>query len=300
MVRKVFSIIICIFIFATINTGCTKEEPSETQESTTSQEQETTQESLSVNDEITQEHGTTVVAGTTKSAATKPSTTVDTVNSKPTITKRPATTTTTRPPTTLPYVVDTKTETSTFTTLLKYGVIQIETTETVYEIYNEGSRKIKSTGVTATYDRSGYTASTGDIIDDATENRNTYRAEINAIYENVNRYRAEAGVDPIMLDEVLTKAAMVRACEMAWSGVYSHTRPNGTKCFTIFDEFGFPDCAGGENIAMKYGNAQSVSEGWKNSSGHYKNMIDDTYSKIGIGVAADQQGCLYWCQEFIG
>ena len=84
---------------------------------------------------------------------------------------------------------------------------------------------------------------------------------------------------------------------MAWSDTFSHTRPNGSSCFSVVDELGIGYYAIGENIASGYYDAASVSNGWKNSPGHYRNMISTNFGKIGIGVA-NVNGRIYWTQIF--
>lgn len=230
---------------------------------------------------------TTIKPATSKPAKTKPAVT------KPPVTKPPATKTpvtkpsTTKPPATPPANV--------VIIPLKHGVKQVETTERFYDAENGGYRN----RIYVTFDRSGYSATTKELLSEVKANRNSYQAEINAILVNVNIYRKSKGVAPVTLDKELTEAAMVRACEMAWSGVHSHTRPNGTKYSTVFDDLGIARKASGENIAMGYPTAQDVSKVWKDSPTHYKNMINGNYSKIGIGVAVDQRGCYYWCQLFM-
>lgn len=234
---------------------------------------------------------TTTQQTTTKPAKTKPAVT------KPPVTKPP----TTKPPVTKPPVTKPPTTKPPATTPanvviipLKYGVKQVETTTTKY--YEDGRYQ---NIINVTFDRTGYSATTGDLLNEARANSNKYRAEMDAILKIANSYRATAGVAPVTLDNKLTEAAMVRACEMAWSGVHSHTRPNGSKYSTVFDECGISRNASGENIAMGYPTAQVVSEVWRDSPGHYNNIVNGKYSKIGIGVAVDQRGCYYWCQLFM-
>ncbi len=262
----------------------------ETCESTPSDEVETAgEETLGTvvdppSSESTVEPKTEPVKTTVRPAATKPAAT-NPPATKPPVTSPPVTS----PPTTKPNAPNV------VTIPLKYGVNQVETTEVFYDAANGGNRNL----ITVTFDRTGYHATTGELMGEATENYNRYQAEINTILKNANRYRADAGAAPVTLDVALSKAAMVRACEMAWSGKHSHTRPNGAKFSTVLNETGITWSGCGENIAMGYPDAQTVSEVWKNSPDHNKTMLNPKYSKIGIGVAVDERGCYYWCQEYI-
>ncbi|NLL45104.1 MAG: hypothetical protein GX247_05515 [Mollicutes bacterium] len=38
---------------------------------------------------------------------------------------------------------------------------------------------------------------------------------------------------------------------------------------------------------------------WMNSLGHRNNILNTNYNQIGVGVAKDNQGRLYWVQMFI-
>lgn len=55
----------------------------------------------------------------------------------------------------------------------------------------------------------------------------------------------------------------------------------------------------GENIAMGYPTAEAVMDGWMNSDGHRKNILNSDFTKIGIGVYSSG-GTLYWVQLFVG
>lgn len=121
--------------------------------------------------------------------------------------------------------------------------------------------------------------------------------------EITNSERAKKGVAPVTLDEGLTAAAMVRARESASS--FSHTRPNNTAFHTILDDFNIDWTSTAENIAAGNEAAGGSSpemamDLWINSSGHYNNMIDEEYNKIGIGciyVPNSTYG-YYWVQLF--
>ena len=129
------------------------------------------------------------------------------------------------------------------------------------------------------------------------QNQNDYER----VLQLTNSYRSEIGVKALTLDADLSVTATIRAIEMAENNYYSHTRPNGGSCFSILYEYGIDYSIAAENIAKGtegYFTADVVSEGWKNSSGHYKNMTNSEYSKIGIGKYT-YNGYTYWAQLFI-
>lgn len=106
---------------------------------------------------------------------------------------------------------------------------------------------------------------------------------------STNQLRAKAGRSALKMDQELLETAMQRAAELAL--YFSHTRPDGTMCFTASDRMY------GENVAYGYATVSSVMNGWRNSSGHYANIIDPNYVSIGIGCFC-QGDTYYWVQCF--
>lgn len=127
------------------------------------------------------------------------------------------------------------------------------------------------------------------------QNENTYTDLINEVYEITNNYRSLVRVSSLTLDSSLVEAASIRAKELSDS--FSHTRPNGSSCFTVLSELGISYGTAGENIAAGYSSSQSVMEGWRSSSGHYQNIISSKFKKIGIGVNIINNQ-YYWVQIF--
>lgn len=110
----------------------------------------------------------------------------------------------------------------------------------------------------------------------------------------VNQERANEGKDSLVIDKQLTELAMKRAIEI--STYFSHTRPNGTDNFTVFDGLDYPG-ARGENILAGYSSASGAFSGWMGSSGHKANMMRDGYKSVGIGCF-EGNGVYYWVQIF--
>lgn len=112
----------------------------------------------------------------------------------------------------------------------------------------------------------------------------------------VNIEREKNGLSPLEFDETLQQAAQVRAEEL--TVYYDHTRPDGSSCFTVLDDFNIPLSAAGENIAAGYYSPASVVEGWMNSPGHRANILGN-YKYLGVGVAYGGDYGIYWTQLFV-
>ena len=121
-----------------------------------------------------------------------------------------------------------------------------------------------------------------------------YEAEVLRL---VNEERTRYGLSPLTQDLGAAEVAHLRAKEIVQS--FSHTRPNGSSCFTAAKELGVSYRSAGENIAYGYPTPEKVVEGWMNSEGHRKNILSSSFSKIGIGCYQNN-GILYWSQFFIG
>lgn len=116
------------------------------------------------------------------------------------------------------------------------------------------------------------------------------------VYNGTNSLRRDAGVPLLELDTDLCTLAMQRAAECAV--YYGHTRPNGESCFTVtVDSKNLGRGTKGENIAAGYISPEAATAGWRNSPGHYSNMIDTDYTRIGIG-SFENNGKIFWVQLF--
>lgn len=102
----------------------------------------------------------------------------------------------------------------------------------------------------------------------------------------VNIERAKSEIAPLTLDSELSKAADIRAKEC--NTKFSHTRPDGSSCFTVLDELGISYRACAENIAAGQQTPEDVVNSWMNSEGHRANIMNSAYTKIGVGVTASE------------
>ena len=117
------------------------------------------------------------------------------------------------------------------------------------------------------------------------------------VIELVNQERTSHGLQPLLKHDGLMVAAAARAREL--SQRYSHTRPDGSECFTILWHLGIDYGYAGENIAMGQRTPEIVMNDWMNSSGHRANILNENYDCIGVGYTM-VDGYPYWVQLFTG
>lgn len=120
------------------------------------------------------------------------------------------------------------------------------------------------------------------------------------VLELVNIERAKVGARPLRITDDLQRAADIRAKELTI--LFSHDRPDGSKCFTVL---GRKRNGGlGENIAAGAETPEDVVDGWMNSPGHRRNILDKNFKELGVGYCYDENGVggyvHYWVQIFRG
>lgn len=109
------------------------------------------------------------------------------------------------------------------------------------------------------------------------------------VVAQVNAERAKYGLSSLTVSDELTRAACVRASEIVEQ--FSHTRPDGSSCFTV------SGAAYGENIAKGQSSADRVMAAWMSSEGHRANILRESYGSIGV-CALKVNGVIYWVQLF--
>lgn len=109
------------------------------------------------------------------------------------------------------------------------------------------------------------------------------------VVAQVNAERAKQGLGALRVDAELTRAACVRAREIAVS--FSHTRPDGTAWSTVSAS------VYGENIARGQRSADKVMAAWMTSEGHRANILRASYGSIGV-CAFVSNGVVHWVQLF--
>ena len=113
----------------------------------------------------------------------------------------------------------------------------------------------------------------------------------------INEERAKAGLPALMLDEQVMAAAEIRAKEQ--KAAFSHVRPDGRTCDTVYDDLRIPIIYYGENLGMGgTSDAKNIVVSWMASPAHMANIMTPQYTKTGVGCFSSG-GVIYWSQLFI-
>jgi len=117
------------------------------------------------------------------------------------------------------------------------------------------------------------------------------------VVDLVNQARKSNGLKPLTINWQLARVARYKAQDMHDKHYFSHTSPTYGSPFDMMKAFGITYRSAGENIAMGYTTPQSVFDGWMNSPGHRANILNASYTQIGVGFFEEGY---YWSQMFIG
>jgi uncharacterized protein YkwD len=118
------------------------------------------------------------------------------------------------------------------------------------------------------------------------------------VVDLTNAHRRAAGVAPLTINAQLNASAQGHSNDMAAMNTMSHTGSDGSDPGGRITAAGYVFRAWGENVAAGYPDATSVDQGWWNSSGHRRNMLDPNFTEIGVGLAYSTTGVPYWTQDF--
>ena len=119
----------------------------------------------------------------------------------------------------------------------------------------------------------------------------------NEVIRLVNEIRAENGLKPLTANWELSRVARYKSEDMSNNRYFSHTSPTYGSPFQMIKAFGLSYRTAGENIAYGYRTPAAVVDGWMNSSGHRANILNASYTQIGVDYCANGN---YWTQMFIG
>lgn len=101
-----------------------------------------------------------------------------------------------------------------------------------------------------------------------------------------NEERAQNDAPALIQNDLLTKAAQLKAEDMANKGYFAHTSPEGKTPWYWFSQVGYHFSSAGENLAVNFFESSDVANAWMNSPTHRANIVKKDYKEIGIGIAS--------------
>lgn len=181
---------------------------------------------------------------------------------------------------------------SIFASTVSYTVVRGDSLWKIAVKYQVGLSEIKSANPQiANYDL----IYPGQIINIPTTDSSVVAYE-KEVVRLVNIERTKNGLSSLTYDWELSRVARYKSQDMKDNNYFSHTSPTYGSPFQMMKNFGITYKTAGENIAMGYKTPEAVVNGWMNSSGHRANILNSSFTRIGVGYVPNGH---YWTQMFI-
>ncbi len=149
-----------------------------------------------------------------------------------------------------------------------------------------------------------YTERALHLLDNTPADLSIPRAAEDRVFSLLNQLRSGKGLPILGAGKGLRDAARVQSYRMLRDDFFAHQDPDGRG---VSERLAAVDrqtlySAIGENLAKisppGQDPARTVHDGWVNSPGHYKSMISERFSHVGIGCAMQQR--LLVCTQVFG
>ncbi|WP_088825439.1 CAP domain-containing protein [Listeria goaensis] len=114
------------------------------------------------------------------------------------------------------------------------------------------------------------------------------------VLEITNVLRERYGAEPVALDPDVARVAYGHSVDMANNNYFDHDSPTVGTLSDRLEKGMVKYTKAGENIAYNYLDAGATVEGWLNSPGHRKNLLDKSFTYMGEGTFQK-----YYTQNFI-
>jgi uncharacterized protein YkwD len=121
-------------------------------------------------------------------------------------------------------------------------------------------------------------------------------------FDLVNKMRTEKGLAPLLPNSALLEVARRHSLDMGKRNYFDHRNPDGLSPFDRLQRVGIKYRMAAENIQYSQGYADPAAvaaDSWKNSPGHYRNIINPGLEESAIGAAVMSDGRVFFTQVFI-
>lgn len=118
------------------------------------------------------------------------------------------------------------------------------------------------------------------------------------LFDLTNATRRNHNLPLLTWDDHVKETARKHSKDMAENQYFSHTNLKGQSPFDRMEEDNIQYTTAGENLA--YGQISSIfaHEGLMNSIGHRKNILQERFRKLGVGVAFNNESQPYYTKKY--
>ncbi|MFA6227040.1 MAG: CAP domain-containing protein [Candidatus Paceibacterota bacterium] len=109
---------------------------------------------------------------------------------------------------------------------------------------------------------------------------------VSALSDLTNQERQQNNLAVLKVDSLLSKAAQMKAEDMAGNQYFSHVSPDGKTPWYWLELVGYKYDYAGENLAINFNESKEVTDAWMNSPTHRENLLKNSYTEMGTGIAS--------------
>ena len=121
----------------------------------------------------------------------------------------------------------------------------------------------------------------------------------NRVTTLINQEWQKNGLSPLQTDGSLSMVAQYKSRDMRDTGYFSHRSPTYGTPDDMLKSFHIPYRQAAENIAAGQMSSEEVVKEWMDSPVHRKNILNESYTHVGVGYAKGGAYRTYWTQLFI-
>lgn len=108
------------------------------------------------------------------------------------------------------------------------------------------------------------------------------------IVNETNSTRRQNGMAPLMINPKLQRAAEEKVADMFRNNYWAHVSPTGKQPWEFILNQDYSYQTAGENLARDFQTSKGVINGWMQSEGHRKNLLETNYTETGVAVGQGQ------------
>ena len=108
--------------------------------------------------------------------------------------------------------------------------------------------------------------------------------DIETVLSDMNQYRAQYGLAPLVWNARLTAAADVHSKDLAAHGILQHEGTDGSSAADRVIRNGYEYRVALENVAAGQTSWADALQGWKDSKGHNDNLLHADATEIGVAL----------------
>jgi len=127
---------------------------------------------------------------------------------------------------------------------------------------------------------------------------NPYPTWTTKVIELVNAERKKQGLSVLQADSKLTQLAVIKGNDMILRKYFEHLSPFYGYAWDMAGVFDYSFTSIGENLARNSTSPEAVVQAWMKSTSHKNNMMNTSYTNIGVACVKGKDGQLYWVQLF--